>query len=60
MHRQPDLGDCCRGCTDRAGGGHRGDGEVLPDEAVEETRHEESGEDGHGQQGRQGFLRNSQ
>lgn len=29
-----------------AGGGRHGDGEMLPDEAVEETRREEGGEDG--------------
>lgn len=43
-----------------AGGGHRSDLEVLPDEAVEETRHEEGGEDGDEEQRWQGFLRNSQ
>lgn len=60
MHRcsdkqYPDPGAGCCGCTGVAGG-HRSDGEVLPDEAVEETCHDEGGEDGDEEQRWQGFL----
>lgn len=55
------VGPCCRGSSGAgAGGGCRGDGKVLPDEAVKETCHEEGREDGDEEQGWQGLLRNSQ
>lgn len=58
--RYPDPGGDCRGGAGVDGGGRCGDGERLPDEEVEETCHEQSGEYGDEEQRWKGLLRNSQ
>lgn len=44
--RRPDAGAGCHGDAGVAGAGRCGDGEMLSDKALKDTRHEEGREDG--------------
>lgn len=52
----PAPGADSHGGAGDSAGGHRGDGEMLPEQAVKETGHKEGGEDGDEKQKQERFL----